>query len=378
MKNKVLLSRFYRMLMNVNIYRLCVRKASMLMKCAGITDRAAEGENEWCNRWGQLFKVSKKEYRLYASYVEKANCIDIVPESVLYGCIEPILNPYRYRSLYSDKNYYDRIFPKGSMPKTVLRKIVQIETFLDADYRPMEYEELLLSPFDMVIVKPSVGTSSGEGVELLEKSAEGSYRVISSGEQFSREWLGRYKNGFIVQECVRQSAFMAQFNSSSVNTLRVSVYKSVADGKSHAVSAVLRIGKSGAFVDNAHRGGRLVGIDMETGKLNSYVCDQYGVKVTEFNGIDFTAEDYYVPNWKDVLSFAEDMADHIYNQQLIAMDIMLDISGLPKLIEINVAGFGGWAFLFSGMSVFGKYTDEIVSHCIREKGRFFYTKQFIS
>lgn len=38
---------------------------------------------------------------------------------------------------------------------------------------------------------------------------------------------------FIIQECVEQSEYISQFNPSSVNTLRLSMYRSVKDNKCH-------------------------------------------------------------------------------------------------------------------------------------------------
>lgn len=110
------------------------------------------------------------------------------------------------------------------------------------------------------------------------------------------EYLNRgYKRNFIIQKAVSQSSFMSVFNPSSVNTLRVATYRSVKTGKVHVINAVMRIGASGKNVDNAHSGGRFIGIDHKTGIVGKYVCDWLGKTDTVFNGIDFSKESFQIP-----------------------------------------------------------------------------------
>ena len=54
---------------------------------------------------------------------------------------------------------------------------------------------------------------------------------------------------------------MAQFNSTSVNTLRIVVYRSVTDNNLYVTNSILRIGLKDSVIDNAHAGGVFIGID---------------------------------------------------------------------------------------------------------------------
>lgn len=47
----------------------------------------------------------------------------------------------------------------------------------------------------------------------------------------------------IVQEAVMQHEYINQFCDSSVNTLRLSLYKRIKDDKCHVTAAIMRIGK---------------------------------------------------------------------------------------------------------------------------------------
>ena len=65
----------------------------------------------------------------------------------------------------------------------------------------------------------------------------------------------------ILQEALEQHSDIAKFNKSSINTLRLSVYRSIKDEVCHITGVIMRIGYSGSVVDNAHQGGCFVGID---------------------------------------------------------------------------------------------------------------------
>lgn len=367
---KIIFIRLYQVFIDIAMFRLYLRKTKDLMKINHISNKKLAGEDEWKLRWGCLFKVDKRDYRLFYNYMVD-NKLDIVPEAALHGCIERILNPFRYRDIFEDKNYFDKVFPHGSMPITIMRSILNTNEILDADYKAIKNPLELMGPFSRIIVKPTIDSGSGRGVELLIRE-DGKYRIQSSNELFSLQWLKtNYLKGFIMQECVEQSSYMSQFNPTSVNTFRLCVYKSILDGKAHVTAAILRIGKNGDYRDNAHAGGKYIGINSK-GELNNYVCDQYGIKSNSFNGIDFSVSYFKIPNWEQIVAFATEIADCVQHQNLLALDVMLDINNMPRLIEINLKGFSSWLFLFSGQSVWGDYTDEIIDYCCEKKKELFY------
>ncbi len=166
-----------------------------------------------------------------------------------------------------------------------------------------------------------------------------------------------------MQESVIQHSYMNIFCSSSVNTIRLCLYRSVKNEESVVTASVLRIGKDGAFIDNAHAGGMFVGVNVETGDLGRLVFDQYGNKKTIWNGIDYTKNTFVIPNWDNVISFAKYIGTRIHHHRLIALDIALGIKGNPILIEYNLDGFSYWLFMYTNQVVFGNYTDEVINYC---------------
>lgn len=378
---KQLLSSSYHFIVDIIIYVRYKAIIRNMMRKHNISNSIVKGEDIWYKRWKKLYRIDISEYRLYAKYVDETKRLDIVPEAALHGCIERILNPYRFRSFYSDKNSYDLFLSKGSMPKTILRGYINSDILFDCDYKPVDIDSLYnrMFPYERIIIKPSVDSSSGKGVEVLYRIENGNYLISSINQLFSGEWLKTmYSKGFIMQECLSQSQFFSQFNDSSVNTLRICVYKSVVDGIPYVTSAFLRIGKSGEYKDNAHAGGRFVGVNVDTGLLGNYVCDQYGDRTNVFNGIDFAANSYYIPNWSEILDFSKEIVSKFQHNNLFALDVMVDADNKPRLIEANFGGFGVWAFLMSNLSVFGGFTDEIIDYCYAHKDELYYKKQLIS
>ena len=180
----------------------------------------------------------------------------------------------------------------------------------------------------------------------------------------SKEVLdSQYGSNYIIQECMQQMAFMASFNPSSVNTIRVMTYRSVKDDDVKFCNAVLRIGGKGSDVDNAHAGGKFCGID-QNGVLGKYVCDFLGRKDTIFNGVDFTREKI-IPNYDTIKTFSINVASKIPYMRLLALDIMIDASGTPRLIEFNCTSFSYWLFQFTNGCAYGQYTDEVIEYAIK-------------
>ena len=163
-----------------------------------------------------------------------------------------------------------------------------------------------------------------------------------------------------------QSSFMNQFCRTSVNTLRIVTYRSVKDDLIHIPATIMRIGKDGSLVDNAHAGGCFIGVSPIDGSLGKYLSDQWGLTNIIFNGIDFSKSDYKIPDFELVLDFAKEVAKKIPYHRLLALDVALDKNGKPKLIEFNVSAFSSWLFPFVGQIPFGKWTEEIIEHCSKK------------
>lgn len=316
----------------------------------------------WRTKWG-IFKQTplKEEYIAYRNYA--GDNVDIVPNEIARCYIEPILTPKEFQPFYNDKNSFGLILPEEIMPKTYLRSINGI--LYDGEYNPVNLSLFndLFESSERLIVKPS-RDMGGHGVSLFYKKADGYYD--NKGNKLSIEFLlSSFKSNFLIQECLKQSPYMSQFNPTSVNTIRMATYRDVKTGEIHVLGAVLRIGGKGAFVDNACSGGSFVGINTN-GTLGKYACNQYGQTSYVYNDIDFSTTSFTIPNYDDIKAFAKSVAKRLPHMSLLANDIAIDENGEPKLIEVNTTDFSYWLYQFNGVAALGTYTDDIISYCKKE------------
>jgi hypothetical protein len=270
-----------------------------------------------------------------------------------------------YRSVYEDKNMFPEIVGKENVPRTIVCRI-NGSNLLDAEYKNAD-DDLSKYTADSksLILKPSVNTSSGRGVLKFEKKGK-DFVSVGDNITLSKAFLLSYHD-FCLQETVSQHSFMNKLCSTSVNTIRLSLYRSVSSEEPVVTAGIIRIGKDGAFIDNAHAGGLFIGVDVATGELGKYVIDQYGNKQNSWNGIDYANDVYTVPHWNDVIAFAKYVGTRIHHHRLIALDIALKEDGKPILIEYNLSGFSYWLYMYTNQTVFGNFTDEIIDYCRRNK-----------
>lgn len=346
-------------------YRRYSNQYKCYLKQQHFENKEAIGEDSYIKKWEVLCsRVEPYSYRFFSHYC--GNNPNIVPEDIGRSYIEPVLNPIECRPVYEDKNLFPEIVGKEHVARTVVCRI-NGSNLLDAEYKNAS-EDLskYIGNATSLILKPSVNTSSGRGVMKFEKRGD-NFVSVEGDIILSKAFLLSYKKDFCLQETVSQHSFMDKLCPTSVNTIRLCLYRSVANEESVVTAGIIRIGKDGAFVDNSHAGGMFVGVDVATGEFGKFVINQYGNKQTIWNEIDYSKEVFIVPNWNDVISFAKYVGSRIHHHRLIALDIALKENGKPILIEYNLSGLSYWLFMYTNQEVFGKYTDEIIDYCNRNK-----------
>lgn len=323
------------------------------------------GEELFIQKW-KVFdnKVSPMAYRFYSNYIgENPN---IVPPDIARIYIEPILNQGECIAFYNDKNSLGLFVNPNDMPKTLFRSIGY--KLYNGEYNVIKPENFndCFSSVDRVIVKPSKELG-GHGITFFER--ENGVLVDKDNIPLTIEYLlNHYKTDFLIQECFVQSQYMAQFNMTSVNTIRVNTYRDIKTGEIHVLGAALRIGAKGARVDNATSGGVIVGID-DYGKVGKRTYDKYGNANTIYNDIDFAQNEFIIPNFEDVKKFALKISERLPHMSLFALDIVLDEHNSPKLIEVNSNNFSVKFLQLTKQPVFGQYTDDIIEYCLRNKSK---------
>lgn len=181
-----------------------------------------------------------------------------------------------------------------------------------------------------LFIKPLAG-SEGEGaftVSIIDKQ--------SAEELFNK--LVASKAKWMVEERIKQSAEMAAWNASSINTVRL---PSFLNKKGFFILApILRTGRAGSCIDNTSAGGVFALIDSVTGKICSSGHDIYNHIYHEHPDSHVTFKGYQIPRWDELVQTArkvhETFPDHIY----IAWDFALTDYGWD-LIEGNWGRFRG-------------------------------------
>lgn len=367
------INRYYDSVLSLGVSKVIAsREINKIMSISHISNEKLEGEEVWVNKWSVLSKsVNRKFYRTFSKYIGED--VNIVPDDICHNIIEPILNPIRYRSLYADKCMFEKFLFNCSVnqvtPRTLLRNINGI--YYDESYNEFDKNKLdiasILDSFNKLIIKPSVDSSSGRNILFFEKRGDSFFMSGNNSEKLSLAFLEKvFGTNFLIQECVKQSPFMAQFCETSVNTLRVQLYRSVKNNEIVIPNVIMRIGKSGSLVDNAHAGGCFIGV-REDGVIYDKVCNQYGETSHVFNNIDFQKNTFVIPDFYKVKQLAVEVGKCIPHCRCIALDIMIDHMGIPCLIEYNVSVFSPWLFQFTTGTAFGAYTDEVIEYCVKHK-----------
>ena len=76
---------------------------------------------------------------------------------------------------------------------------------------------------------------------------------------------------------------------------------------------------------------------------------------------------FVIPEFFKVKQFAIEIGKCIPHFHCIALDIMIDYLGNPRLIEYNISAFSTWLFQFTTGAAFGDYTDEVIEYCVKHK-----------
>lgn len=317
----------------------------------------------WMEKWS-VFGQKPTEYGFKAFNSYMNGNIDFVPNDIGRNFIEPILTPEEYQPFYNDKNSFGLFINKEWMPKTFFRSMKGM--LYNGDYEPVKSEDFLklFEGVDKLVVKPAKDMG-GKGVTLFTRNNKGIF-TDNKGKELNLEYLEKtYNTEYLIQECIKQSEYMAQFNPTSVNTLRIAVYRDVKTGALEVIGAVIRIGGKGSFVDNICSGGSFIYVD-NNGKLSNFACNEHGNTYKIHNGIDFEKNEFVIPDFEKIKQFVFEVAKRMPHMNLFANDVAIDENGSPKLIEVNTIMFSYWLYQFFGKPVFGEHTDEIIEYCLKE------------
>ncbi len=270
-----------------------------------------------------------------------------IPNQIWLYYIIPHFNRLDYRFAYADKGMYSRYLPGVRKPETVVKNIAGLYFNGDRD-EPItraEAEGLILKE-EHLILKPSLDSYGGHGIVFYDRENAADFDI--------KRTLDGYENGFVAQRLIKQHPDLARINKDSVNSIRVISFRF--KGKVHILSTVLRMGVSGARVDNTTAGGCACPI-----KPDGWLVEKAVNRKSEWTDRHETSgilyKDIRVPNFDGIIEAAKKTHGLMPNFDLIGWDFSVDESGDPVLIEYNLMPEQNQ---ISCGPTFGDMTDEVL------------------
>lgn len=302
---------------------------------------------------------SDKWLRLYSNLT---GIIDYtyLPEDLFFGCIERVLNNCEMANGEAEnKNLLSLFVDREYLPCTYLRYVRGI--FFDEDYNVLflyQVNDFLGKNHGKLIGKKAVDSLGGIGVKCFE-FVNNQY-ISKDGIELTADWIKNEGESYIVQEMIQQCDFSSMFNPYSANTCRITTLRCPWNGEIVVTKAAMRFGVNEVAVDNMAAGGVAVGMS-SYGELGPFAYSWDGMKRFDkhpSSGIFFkgSIHPYYNLMCEVVIS----QAKRIPNFNLMSWDVLADINGHIKIIEVNLVSQGTDVHQFAFGSFFGKYTEDVV------------------
>lgn len=182
---------------------------------------------------------------------------------------------------------------------------------------------------ERIFVKRFTG-GAASGVSIFTKIEKGKYvdadNELVSASMIRQKFVGQ---DFFFEKQLNQEPILSQFNPDTVNTIRVLTYKN------KVVSAAVRFGGKGSFVDNTAKGGVAVSLDIHTGILGNYGMREYDLNhYIEHPDSHIKFAETKVTQWPEVKKLVEKTMKYLPYYNSVGFDVATTNDG-PVIIEIN-------------------------------------------
>ena len=294
-------------------------------------------------------------HRLYQSYTGKFDA-QYLPEYIFSVRMEPRTNTRDRVFPLEDKNMLPVLFGAGPVriPETCVMCVNG--RFFDSARRIISKAEAakILENRGDVVAKVSVDSSSGRGVRMLSLR-DG--KDALTGESIENI-LGSMGANFVVQEKLRPHPAFAALHPDSINTLRVVTY--MCGDKINAAPIIMRIGRGGNSVDNAHAGGIFVGVK-DDGSLTDEAYTEYQQRFTVHPDTKIVFGEYRLPFVPEIRRAAIELHGRTPALKFISWDFTVDDQNRIVLIETNLHSQTIWLAQYAhGKAFFGDDTAQML------------------
>lgn len=234
------------------------------------------------------YKVSPTEYFLFDFRNKKPEQRkEYLADKFIYMTMAKVVGRKWHDEQLEDKfNFYQ-------LAKDYFKRDVML---VSSEMDRVNFEEFSLEVKD-IIIKPN-SSACGNGIHVAHvHTKEEANNVFNETIKSGGEW--------IVEEFIHQSEEMASWNSSSVNTIRIS---SFLNGRGFFVLCpFIRTGRKGAVVDNGGQGGLYAAIDPNTGVILTNGKDELCNVYCEHPDSHIVYKGWQIPQWNDLLKLTEEV-----------------------------------------------------------------------
>ena len=301
-------------------------------------------------------KIPLTWHRHYTAYTGKFD-LKYFPELLYIPEFEHYMNYNTgLASVLEDKNLLEIFadYANVKMPKKILS--CQEGLFRDANESILTLKEAekYVSNIGECFIKPSIGTCSGIGCQVLNLIEGNDLKTNRS----IKEILDDIGLNFVLQERIICSESIRKIYDKSVNTFRIMTYR----WKDEIIvcPVVMRIGQKESFLDNAHAGGMFIAVDND-GKLHEKAFTEFKEEFIQHPDTKLKFKDYRINSLDKVIDKVKRMHYLIPTIGVINWDMTINENEDPVLIEANINGGGIWIFQMAhGCGVFGENTTEIL------------------
>jgi hypothetical protein len=251
-------------------------------------------------------------YELYnKSFKERMTYVSVKDQDKFYELVSPSL----YKESFSNKTKFMKLF-KDYVKRDFIDKSNGINDLVK-----------FLNKNEEIIVKPIDGLGGANVTKLKSKN-------IKNIDLFYNEMV---KNNYLVEELVKQHKSLAEFSSSSVNTIRIMT--SNINSNPQVIFATLRVGNGKSHVDNFHQGGMASLINIETGFLTSEAVDK-NLNRYKYHPLSKKAfKGYKIPYFDEAKELVLKASKVVPEIKVVGWDVAITPDG-PVIIEGNRrAGF---------------------------------------
>lgn len=252
------------------------------------------------------------QYRFY--YKKKMERRNFATHGELVRVIKACNNP-EHRKIFDEKPLFNKYFNEYLGRKWLYA----------GDSDKMKIEEFL-NDHEFVFVKDPKGMF-GKGVELLDQESKKDPALI---DRIIAKKL-------LLEEKLTQCKELAEFNSTSINSMRVVTLNTLNEGIK-VMAGVLRLGRDGKFADNFHHQGIASLIDIESGLVFTRGVDREWNRYTVHPDSKKAIVGFRIPRWEDIKKLLKKAALVYPDVRYIGWDVTIKEDGSIVLIEGNPGG----------------------------------------